>query len=78
MTSATDPGLQIAFDYSTASGGAGKGSGSHDFGRDFIGKYPLTLTAAGAARAFGTLSVFARNLGANSTPRAAIDWREIR
>lgn len=78
LTTATDPGLQISFDYSTSSGGGGKGEGSHDFGLDYIGKYPISLNAAGAARAFGAIHLFARNLGTNTTARGAMNWREIR
>lgn len=41
-------------------------------------RYPVTLGAAGAVRALGTLTLLATGLGATSTLRAALAWREIR
>jgi len=41
-------------------------------------KMPLTLNAAGAVRANGTLSVIATGIGGTSACRVRLNWREIR
>lgn len=41
-------------------------------------KYPITLNAAGAARALGTISIIATGLGGTSACRACFNWREVR
>lgn len=41
-------------------------------------RYPITLDAAGAVRAMGTLSLIATGIGATSACQAAFNWREIR
>jgi hypothetical protein len=43
-----------------------------------ITRYPITLDAAGAVRANGTVSVIATGLGGTSAMRASVLWREIR
>lgn len=40
--------------------------------------YPLTLDAAGAVRALGTMSIYATGIGGSSACRAAIQWKELR
>jgi len=40
--------------------------------------YPLTLDAAGANRAMGTLSIYATGIGGTSACRVAINWKELR
>lgn len=41
-------------------------------------RVPITLNAAGAVRANGTLSVIATGIGAASTCNASLAWREVR
>jgi len=41
-------------------------------------RYPITLGAAGAVRALGTLSVNALGVGGGSACRVILNWREIR
>ncbi len=41
-------------------------------------RYPITLDAAGAARALGTLSVVAQGIGGAPGLRVSANWREIR
>lgn len=41
-------------------------------------RYPITLNAAGAVRALGTLTLIVTGLGGTSTCRAAMNWHEIR
>lgn len=41
-------------------------------------KYPITLDAAGAVRAMGTLSVVVTGLGGTSACRASLNWKELR
>jgi len=41
-------------------------------------RYPITLNAAGAVRALGTLSVNALGVGGTSACRVILNWREIR
>lgn len=47
-------------------------------GRVISSKYPITIDAAGAVRALGTLSVIASAVGGTSATRVALNWREIR
>lgn len=46
--------------------------------RKLVTRYPITLDAAGAARANGRLTVLLTGLGAASACRVALNWREIR
>lgn len=57
-----------------ASGAQTKSSTSSAFNN----KYPITLNAAGAARANGTISVIATGITGTSAMRVSINWREIR
>lgn len=41
-------------------------------------RYPITLDAAGAVRALGTLSLIVTGLGATSATRAVFNWKELR
>ncbi len=41
-------------------------------------KYPVTLDAAGAVRAMGTLTLNATGIGGTSTVRASLNWKELR
>lgn len=41
-------------------------------------RYPITLNAAGAPRALGTLTVLATGIGGTSATRATLNWKEIR
>jgi len=47
-------------------------------GVDLSDFYPLTLDAAGANRAMGTMSIYATGIGATSACRVAINWKELR
>jgi len=47
-------------------------------GIDLSDFYPLTLDAAGANRAMGTMSIYATGIGATSACRVAINWKELR
>lgn len=42
------------------------------------GKYPITLDAAGAVRALGTISVIVTGLGGTSACRCNLTWEEVR
>lgn len=44
----------------------------------FANKYPISLDAAGAVRALGTISIIAQGVAATSAMRASMNWREIR
>lgn len=46
--------------------------------RAFVNRVPITLDAAGAARANGRLTLLLTGLGGTSTAYAAINWREVR
>lgn len=46
--------------------------------KTILNRYPITLDAAGAVRALGTLSLLVTGIGATSTTRASLNWREIR
>ena len=46
--------------------------------RKMVTRYPITLNAAGTARANGRLTVLVTGLGATSACRVALNWREIR
>jgi hypothetical protein len=46
--------------------------------RKLTTRYPITLDAAGAARANGRLTVLVTGLGGSSACRVALNWREIR
>ena len=67
------PGVVIAAGY-VPSGNQTKGAATESLSS----RYPLTLDAAGAVRALGTLSLIATGIGATSNTRATLSWREIR
>jgi len=67
------PTLVIAAGY-TQAGGANGGQIS----RNLISRYPITLDAAGAVRALGTLSLIATGITGTSAMRGSIGWKEIR
>jgi hypothetical protein len=46
--------------------------------RQIANRYPITLDAAGAIRALGTLSLIVTGLGGASVTRASFNWRELR
>jgi hypothetical protein len=46
--------------------------------KSLTSRYPITLDAAGAVRALGTLTLLATGIGGTSAMRAALSWREIR
>jgi hypothetical protein len=46
--------------------------------RSLSARYPITLDAAGAVRANGTLTLLATGIGGTSAIRAAVSWREVR
>lgn len=41
-------------------------------------KYPITLNAAGAARALGRLTILATGVGGTSACRVSVNWKELR
>lgn len=45
---------------------------------DALAGYPISLDAAGAVRALGTLSVIVTGIGAASACRVSLGWREVR
>lgn len=46
--------------------------------RAVTARYPLTLDAAGAVRALGTVTLLATGIGNTSALRAALSWRAVR
>lgn len=46
--------------------------------REFSKRYPITLDIPGNHRQLGQVSVIARGLGAGSTMRASLNWKEVR
>lgn len=46
--------------------------------KNIVNRYPITLDAAGAVRALGTLSLLVTGIGGTSATRASLNWREIR
>jgi len=67
------PALVIASGHVAASAGS-----KSSVTRGLSARYPITLNAAGAVRANGTLTLLATSTGAASTIRASLSWREIR
>jgi hypothetical protein len=67
------PALVIASGHVAASANA-----KSSVTRGLSARYPITLNAAGAVRANGTLTLLATSTGAASAIRAALSWREIR
>ena len=67
------PEIVIASGYATATATARSG-----ISQAIASRYPVTLNAAGAQRALGTLSLIATGIGGSSTVRAGISWREMR
>lgn len=41
-------------------------------------RYPITLDAAGVARAMGRLTVLVTGIGGSSATRVTVNWREVR
>ena len=68
-----DPGAVIAAGYIPATA-QNKGS----FSYKLANRYPITLDAAGAVRANGTLSILGTGLGAASAMYARFNWHELR
>lgn len=64
----------VARAWYTAGGASVKDSTS----RGFDALYPLTLDAAGAQRALGTVSFYATGIGGTSACRLALEWDEMR
>jgi hypothetical protein len=54
------------------------GSVKSSVAKNISNKYPITLNAAGANRANGTLSVLATGIGGTSACRVVMNWKEIR
>jgi hypothetical protein len=46
--------------------------------KEFAGRYPITLDAAGAVRDLGRLTLLVQGIGGVSATRAILRWREIR
>lgn len=67
------PSIILASGYVAASA-ANKSSGS----QTIRSRYPITLDAAGAVRALGTLTLCVTGIGAASATRAALTWKELR
>lgn len=67
------PGLVIQSGYIAATA-ANRNAGSVKTGM----KYPITLNAAGAVRAMGTLSLLVTGVGGTSACRASMNWKELR
>jgi hypothetical protein len=47
-------------------------------GKSITNRYPITLDAAGAVRALGTLTLIITGIGGTSATRATFNWREVR
>src|SRR5512139_486808 len=71
-TIATSP--IVAYSFYNASSATNRQSAS----RDISSLYPLTLNAAAAQRALGTVSIYATGIGATSACRAVLVWKEVR
>ena len=67
------PAMVLAAGY-VVSAAQTKGSVAHNIAV----KAPITLSAAGAARILGTMSVIVTGLGATSACRCIMNWKEIR
>jgi hypothetical protein len=67
------PAIVIASGYVPANNQA-KGEIAHQV----VNRYPITLDAAGAVRALGTLSLLVTGIGGTSACRASFNWREVR
>lgn len=65
----------VAANWYTNGASGGQGGGNRI---DFGSMYPLTLDAAGAQRALGTLSIYATGISGTSACRAALQWTELR
>lgn len=72
-TIATSP--IVAISWYTSAANAGRGGGG---GINFGSFYPLTLDAAGANRALGTMSIYATGIGGTSACRVSLQWTELR
>jgi hypothetical protein len=67
------PAIVTSSGYVAASGTQNAGTSAN-----LIVRYPITLDAAGAVRANGTVSIIATGIGGASALRASLLWREIR
>lgn len=67
------PALVIASGYCAATA-----STKGDVRADVVTRYPITLDAAGAVRALGTLSLIVTGIGGTSATRAVMNWKEVR
>lgn len=79
-----------AFEYNTAgtisgspaiviaSGYVGPVTGANNSTKGLLSRYPITLDAAGAVRALGTLSVLVTGMGNTSACRVSVNWAEVR
>lgn len=67
------PSIILASGYVAASS-PNKNAGS----QSIRSRYPITLDAAGAVRALGTLTLCVTGIGAASATRAALNWKELR
>ncbi len=61
-----------------ASGYVGPVTGSNNSTKGLLSRYPITLNAAGAVRALGTLSVLVTGMGNTSACRVSLNWSEER
>lgn len=68
-----NPTIVIAQGYA-----AGTNQSKTPFSREVSNRYPITLNAAGAVMALGTLSLIVTGIGGTSATRASLNWREIR
>lgn len=67
------PALVIASGYCAATA-----STKGDIRADVVTRYPITLDAAGAVRALGTLSLIVTGIGGTSATRSIMNWKEVR
>lgn len=67
------PALVIASGYCAATNAASVATNAA-----IVSKYPITLDAAGAVRALGTLSLIVTGIGNTSACRATLNWKEVR
>lgn len=61
-----------------ASGYVGQATAASAATKGIVSRYPITLDAAGAVRALGTLSVLVTGMGGTSACRVSLNWSEVR
>lgn len=71
-----NPAIVIDGSYIEPSGSGSKAGGQS--GMNLTLRYPITLDAAGAVRALGTMSLLATGIDGSSACRATIKWTEVR